>query len=344
MSQGGGGEKTEKATPKKRRDARERGQVLKSQEVGTAVSMLCMFGFMLAYSPTLVGSLMALYNDYLGESMLLWGLSSFDGGMKGLAVTLLLRIARILAPIMGIAMVSGLAANLLQVGFLFPTKTLAPKFSRINPLEGFKRMLSLQTLIKLLVSLAKVIVLGYILYTEYRKRLLVFPGFIGENPYLAIIDILKSAFSIGLKMALAMAVIAAADFFYQYFKFEKDLKMTKQEVKDEYKMTEGDPKIKGRIRQKQRQMSMMRMMDAVPQADVVITNPTHFAVALKYEQGGAGAPKVVAKGQDYLARRIKEVAIENKVEIVENKPLAQSLYAMVEIGQEIPEELYQAVA
>ena len=342
MSQSG--EKTEKATPKKRRDAREKGQVLKSQEVITAFCMLCMFGFMLGYSPTLVEQLMALFKDYLGESFLLWGITVLETGADGLLPDVLLRAGLLLAPIFGIALLAGAVSNLLQVGFMFTTKTLAPKFERISPLQGFKRMFSLQTLVQLLKSLLKVAVLGYIFYTEYRALLTVFPGFLGLNLYLSLIDILRTVFTIALKMSLAMAIISAADFLYQFFKYEKDLKMTKQEVKDEYKLTEGDPKIKGRIRQKQRQMSMMRMMAAVPAADVVITNPTHFAVALKYEQGKSGAPMVVAKGQDHLARKIKDVAREHRVEIVENKMLARSLYAMVEVGQEIPEELYQAVA
>ena len=342
MSQGG--EKTEKATPKKRRDAREKGQVLKSQEIITAFCMLCMFGFMLGYSPYLVESLMGLFKDYLGESFLLWGVATLETGAAGLLTDILLRMALLVAPIFGVALLAGTAANLLQVGFMFTTKTLAPKFERVSMLQGFKRMFSLQTLIQLLKSILKLVVLGYIFYTEYRPLLAIFPGFLGQNLYLSLIDILRTVFTIVLKMSLAMAIISAADFLYQFFKYEKDLKMTKQEVKDEYKLTEGDPKIKGRIRQKQRQMSMMRMMAAVPAADVVITNPTHFAVALQYEQGKSGAPRVVAKGQNHLARKIKEVAREHRVEIVENKPLAQSLYAMVEVGQEIPEELYQAVA
>jgi flagellar biosynthetic protein FlhB len=264
--------------------------------------------------------------------------------MSGYYTSLLLTCVGIAAPILGVAMAAGLAPNLLQVGFLFTTKALAPKFERINPLKGFQRMFSMQTLVQLIKSLLKVIVLGYIFYNDYRALLLTLPGYIATQPFMALRFILETAFTLALKMSLAMAVIAAADFLYQYMKFEKDLRMTKQEVKDEYKLTEGDPQIKGRIRQKQRQMSMMRMMSQVPQADVVITNPTHFAVALQYTEGQEGAPRVLAKGQDYMARRIKEVAREHRIQIIENKPLAQTLYRMCEVGQEIPETLYQAVA
>lgn len=343
MSQSG--EKTEKATPKKRRDARERGQVMKSPEVNTAFCMLVMFGFMLAYAPTLVNNLLEIYSKYLSQGMLVWGTGVIgQGSMRDFFIDILLSALKTVGPILAVALFSGVLANLLQVGFLFTTKTLAPKFERINPLKGFKRMFSLQSLMQLLKSILKVAVLGYIFYNDYRAMMATFPGFMGMSIYKSLLQILSTTFSLALKMSVAMVAIGAADFLYQFLKHEKDLKMTKQEVKDEYKLTEGNPQIKSRIRQKQRQMSMMRMMDQVPQADVVITNPTHFAVAIKYEEGVAAAPVVIAKGQDYLARKIKEVARENRVQIVENKPLAQTLYKLCDIGQEIPEELYQAVA
>jgi flagellar biosynthetic protein FlhB len=256
----------------------------------------------------------------------------------------LMNLLRTLLPILGAAMIAGIAINLLQVGFLFTTKPLGMKFNRISPISGFKRMFSLKTLVDLSKSLLKVIVLGYIAYNEYRKLLDEFPNLVGLDIYLTFIQIMKTAFLTALKMCIAMVFIAAADFLYQWWKYEKDLRMTKQEVKDEYKMMEGDPKVKGKIRQKQRQMSMMRMMSRVPEADVVITNPTHYAVALKYDEKESSAPVVIAKGQDYIAQKIKEAALEHGVQIDENKMLAQSLYALCEIDDEIPADLYQAVA
>ncbi len=343
MSQSG--ERTERATPKRRKDAREKGQVLKSIEVSTAFCSLLIFGFMLMFIPTYISSMGGIIRDFFSPAYMV---SAVDNLNEQTALQLYTGVLQsaigILLPILGVAFISGIAANLLQVGFLFTTKSLAPKMERINPLKGFKRIFSAQTVMTLLKSVLKIVVLGYIFYGDYRKLLASFPGYMSQGMYAALFEILRTCFTIALKMSFAMAIIAAFDYFYQWFKYEKDLRMTKQEVKDEYKLMEGDPQIKSRIRQKQRQMSMMRMMEKVPQADVVITNPTHFAVALKYEEGGSGAPVVLAKGQDHMARRIKEVARENKVSIVENKPLAQTLYKLCEIGDEIPEQLYQAVA
>lgn len=344
MSQSAG-DKTEKATPKKRKDARKRGQVVKSTEVTTAFCSIVMFALLSMLWVSITDKLMKLYTDFLSTGVLETantGITISD--VQGLYSKVLMSLAGIMLPILGVAFLAGLLANILQIGFLFTTDPLKPKLERISPLKGFKRIFSVRTVIELLKSLLKLILLGYILYSEYSKLLDSFASYMGVNLYLAFIEIMRTAFSVALKMSLVLAIIAAFDYFFQWRKNEKDLMMTKQEVKDEYKLTEGDPQIKGRIRQKQRQMSAMRMMDRVPSADVVITNPTHFAVALKYEAGVSGAPVVVAKGQDYIARKIKEVAIENGIEIVENKPLAQALYNLCDIDSEIPEEFYQAVA
>lgn len=338
-----GGDKTEKATPKKRREAREKGQVFKSTELATALSLMAMFGTL-----SLLGSSMM---DRLGEYLV----SVFGAGeslpdvmdissVQPLMQSAILNTLWVLLPVLGVAFMAGLVFNYLQVGFLFSTKAMAPKFSRINMLEGFKRIFSKNTLIELVKSLIKLAALGYIAYTEYLEQIdkvpmLMQTGFAGS--VIAMLDIL---FSLAFKLALALAIIGPLDYFYQWWKYEKDLRMSKQEIKDEYKLTEGDPQIKGKIRQKQRQMSSLRMMRAVAQADVVITNPTHYAVALAYEEGKHSAPLIVAKGKDYVARKIREKARENRVEIVENKPLAQQLYFFCEVGDEVPEKMYQAVA
>ena len=304
-----------------------------------------MFGLLFLIWEWYVQRILSIFNEHLGPQTLV-GLSGIMGinELTSIFSRVLMNLLRTLSPLLGAAIIAGVAINLLQVGFLFTTKSLGMKLNRISPISGFKRMFSLKTVVDLVKSLLKIIILVTIAFNEYKKLLEQFPTYVGRDVYLTFILIMRSAFLVVLKMCVAMIFIATADFLYQWWKYEKDLKMTKQEVKDEYKMMEGDPKVKSKIRQKQRQMSMMRMMSRVPEADVVITNPTHYAVALKYDEEISSAPIVIAKGQDYIARKIKEVAIEHRVEIVENAPLAQSLYSICEIDDEIPAELYQAVA
>lgn len=339
------GERTERATPKKRKDARERGQVFKSTEVNTALSNLVIFGFMIVFLPSFLEQLAAIMKNYLSGG--LWDEINAAVDVRSLGVlflNLLARCAGIILPVLLCAMLVGLVSNILQVGFLFTTKPLAPKLERISPLKGFKRIFSMRTLTELVKSILKIICLGVILYSDFKSLVVTLPGLTGAELYTSFTEALLIAFRLALKMSLTLAIIAVFDFLFQWWNYEKELRMTKQEVKDEYKLIEGDPQIKGRIRQKQRQMSAMRMMQQVPSADVVITNPTHFAVALTYEEGEAAAPVVVAKGQDYLALKIKSVAAENGVEMVENRALARSLYMTCDVGSEIPAEFYQAVA
>lgn len=341
----GADNKTEKATAKKRKDARKQGQVLKSTEVNTAFSAIVMLALMMILWPGYTKNLAKIYTDFLSSSVMDAANHEISAPIvTELFRTAVVRMAEILLPILGVAMLAGLISNIGQVGFLFTGKTLKPKLERISPLKGLKRIFSIRTLVELLKSLMKIAVLGYILYTEYRKVLAKFAFFIEADVYSAFLEIMKIALSIALKMSIALGIIAAFDYLFQWWKHEKELMMTKQEVKDEYKLLEGDPRIKGRIRQKQRQMSAMRMMERVPSADVVITNPTHYAIALKYEEGVNSAPVVIAKGLDYVALRIKEVAREHRIEIVENKPLAQALYSLCDIDEEIPAEFYRAVA
>jgi len=288
---------------------------------------------------------MSVFAEFHGPQSILRA----SGGMStneimGIFSRVLMTMLRTLLPILGVAMIAGIAINVIQIGFLFTTKTLGMKLNRISPISGFKRMFSIKTVVELVKSSLKILVLGYIVYLDYRRLLDEFSAYVGLGVYTTFIQIMRTAFMMALKMCMAMIFISAADFLYQWWKYEKDLRMSKQEIKDEYKMMEGDPQIKGKIKAKQRQMSMMRMMSRVPEADVVITNPTHYAVALKYDDQVSSAPVVIAKGQDYIARKIKEVAMEHYVQIVENPPLAQSLYAICEIDDEIPAELYQAVA
>ena len=339
------GERTEQATPKKRRDARERGQVFKSNELNTAFCCFVMFGFLLLFWPTFVNHSSEMMRAFLGAAVEQGGARVFNTALAGgLMLQVVLEMAKLILPVLAVAMLAGVLINLLQVGMLFTTKPLAPKLERISPIKGFQRIFSSRTLAELAKSLLKVILLGYVLYKEYIKLLVKFPSLMQTNLYTSFIEIMRMAFQLALRLTFVLAIIAAFDFLYQWWKHEKDLRMTKQEVKDEYKLTEGDPQIKGRIRQKQRQMSAMRMMDQVPSADVVITNPTHYAIALRYAEGESTAPVVVAMGQDYMAQRIRERAREAGVEIVEDKLLARALYQICEVNREIPPEFYQAVA
>jgi flagellar biosynthetic protein FlhB len=232
----------------------------------------------------------------------------------------------------------------MQTGLMLTPKALMPKLSRINPLEGVKRIFSVRAGVELLKATAKVCFLSYFVYSEYTSLISGFPTLMGMDASKAFFEIMKRSLMIGIKMGAVLGIIAAADYFYQKMKYEKDLMMTKQEVKEEYKQLEGDPKIKGKIRQKQRQMSRMRMMKRMKEADVVITNPTHYAVAVRYKQDEDKAPMVLAKGKDVLAQKIKEKAREYGIEIVENRPVAQALYHHCDIEAEIPRDMYQAVA
>lgn len=231
-----------------------------------------------------------------------------------------------------------------QTRFNFTMKQAMPKFSRINPLTGLKKMFTLRSLVELAKSILKILLIGWLVYTEVSSRLPKILTMTGFSVSQSIGWIGSTVFSIILKIAIVLAGIGAFDFFYQWWDYERQIKMTKQEIKDEYKQTEGDPKIKGRIRDLQRRFARMRMMQRVPTADVVVKNPTHYAVALKYEPKINRAPVVVAKGCDLVALKIIEIAEANGVEVTENRPLARGLYESVEIDEAIPEQFYQAVA
>ncbi|WP_032121958.1 fused FliR family export protein/FlhB family type III secretion system protein [Clostridium amazonitimonense] len=334
-------EKTEEATPRKKRDARKKGQIAKSKEVGLAMTLLA--------STLIIATLSSFSSRLLKEDMIYFlgqnlNLSINEANLRNLMITSLLRFAMSYLPIVLPIMVMGILANYIQSGFLFTTETLKPKLSKLNPINGFKRIFSTRTLVELFKDVALITVVGYVGYKflrdNYSTILTVGNLYIGSvGPFFKqlVLDIFK-------KITLIMVILAISDYVYQRYMHKKDLKMTKQEVKEEYKQDEGDPQIKGKIKQKQREMATRRMMQAVPDATVVVTNPTHIAVALKYENGKSEAPIVVAKGSEYVALKIKEVAKENDVPIIENKPLARLIYEEVDIDSEIPDNMYQAVA
>lgn len=340
---GGTGERTEQATPKKKEDARERGQVLKSNELVMTGCLLIMFVALRALMPLIAENLMNFTKTYLsGQKMTAEVLTTQR--MMVVGNDMILGFLNIMLPILVVAVLAAILVNVVQVGFLFSTKAMQPKMERLNVLEGFKRLFSTRALFELAKAVLKVVVIGYIIYSQVSSNLVVFPAMMRDNYVGAIQKIAEMVFDAALQICMVLAIIAAVDYMYQRWRYEKDLRMSKYEIKMEMKSQEGDPQIKGKIKQKQREMSMMRMMQGVPDADVVITNPTHYAVALKYDESKGDAPMVIAKGKERVAQKIKEVAKENNVEIVEDRELARGIYAYCNIGDFIPVEMYQAVA
>lgn len=345
--EGNGGEKTEPATSKKLQDARNEGQVAKSQELNHALGLIALF------------LTLKIFISYIGENLFYTFAANYnkipdiiDESIGGMSVHLatavisngMLTILKGVAPVFIIGYTVALLSNILQVKWKVTTKPMKPKFSKLNPLNGFKRIFSKDSLFELLKSIAKIGLIIYVAYTAIRDHqdelFLLY-----DIPLMQVILLVGSiVIDAGLKISLVYLIVGIADWFYQKHKFKEDMKMTKQEVKDEYKNTEGNPEIKGRQRSKMREASQRRMMQDLPNADVVITNPTHYAVAIRYDASQYSAPIVVAKGEDYLAMKIREAAKEHQIEIVENKPLARMLYANVDVGEEVPPELYQAVA
>jgi len=337
-----GGEKTEQPTARKRGKAREEGQVAKSAELNTAFLFLAAFFGLRMFAPRMFSS---IENVLRFNLMSISDLENVESAHVSGFLNYMFQQALIIAsPIMLLSMSAGLVVNFVQVRWAPTTKPLMPKFSKLNPLNGVKRLFSTHTLIELPKSLIKLVIITYVLYSMLMDEMPVILTFMDMEIMQSLIYIGNIAVNMGIRIGLLYLLLAAADYPYQRYKLTKSLKMTKQEVKDEYKMVEGDPKVKAKIKQKMRQASLRRMMQEVPGADVIITNPTHYAVAVKYDKEEALAPMVIAKGVDYLARKIKEKAKECNVEIVENKQLAQTLYKTVDIGREIPVDLYQAVA
>lgn len=344
---GEGGEKTEPATAKKLQDARENGQVAKSQELNHAIGLISLFlmlkMFISFVGEHLLNSFPMIYNkipDIINESI--GGLSVFV--IQRVINNVMITILQILSPFFVIGFSLSVLINILQVKWKITTKPMKPKISKLNPLNGFKRIFSKDSLFELLKSIVKIILIIYVAYTsikDHQNELFL----LYDIPLFQVILLIGTiVIDTGLKISFVYLIVGIADLIYQRHKFKEDMKMTKQEVKDEYKNIEGNPEIKGRQRSKMREASQRRMMQSLPSADVVITNPTHYAVAIKYDSKKNSAPIVVAKGEDFLAQKIRETAKEHHIEIVENKPLARMLYANVDVGQEVPPELYQAVA
>lgn len=344
-AEGPGGEKTEDATTKKLSDARKEGQVARSQELTTSVGLMAFFLVLRIFVNTIGSSFLErfkksyeLIERYAKEE---FTISKGTSLVNDVGVDILL----ICMPVFIAGVVVAFGINILQVKWQITGKPLQPKLNKINPFSGFKRMFSRDKLMELIQSLIKILIIGIIVYNEFKDRVkdLYILYQIG-NLYEVVGYIGTIVINLGTKVSAVLLIIGLADFIYQKFKFKRDMRMSKQEIKDEFKQTEGDPQVKGMIKQKMRQASQRRMMQRLPEADVVITNPTHFACAIKYDKEVSEAPILVAKGADYLASKIKEVAKENNIPIIENKPLARMLYYNVDLEAEIPQELYQMAA
>ncbi|HNR03973.1 MAG TPA: flagellar biosynthesis protein FlhB [Bacillota bacterium] len=337
------GEKTEPATPKRRQELRQKGQIPRSRELVTAVVLLISFFSMRFLSKFIFGDLIFAVRNSLSFP------KDIDSRFTTNEIMLiflqnLLIFAKILAPILLIVALCVIIMNYVQIGSVLTAKPLMPNLNKINPVEGFKRLFSKNAYVELLKSIFKIGIIGFIIYDYLVDNYRVIPELLNMNVESTMVFIGNTIISVGIRAAAVLLILSVFDYGFQKWNFEKEIRMSKQEIKDEYKLIEGNPQIKSKIKEKQRQLSLRRMMAEVPSADVIITNPTHFAIAVKYEEAVSEAPVVIAKGKDLIAEKIKDTAKKNNVPIVENKPLAQALYKSVEIGQQIPSELYKAVA
>ncbi|WP_141433431.1 flagellar biosynthesis protein FlhB [Bacillus sp. 03113] len=335
------GEKTEKATPKKRQDTRKKGQVVKSQDVNTSLILLAVFLFLFFAGPYLQDHVLHLFKHSFENFMLL---ELSENNVISFFYSVLKDLFFIVGPIMAVAAVAGMITNYMQVGFIFSTETIQFKLDKLNPISGFKRIFLLRAVVELFKSILKIGIVGFITFIVIWKNkeelILLSHKSIGAS----LSSLASIVIQMGIFSSIALLFLAILDYIYQKFDYEKNIRMSKQDIKDEHKGTEGDPFIKSKIKQKQREIAMRRMMQEIPKADVVITNPTHYAIALKYEDGKHTAPFIVAKGVDFIALKIKKIAKENNVIMVENRPLARALYSQIEIGEVIPEEFFKAVA
>lgn len=336
-----GQEKTEDPTPRRLQEGRKKGDVAKSMEVPSAAVLLAGLITLYMSGNYMMDKMLFIFKHYLTNAHML---QIIPANVANLTKESMLYSAMVVAPVMTVIVVVALIANYAQIGFLFTTEKITPTFDKIDPIKGFGRLFSKQMMANTIKSIAKLVVIALIAYWEVRK---VMPGILplmDQEPRPIFLFMANTAFWIFLKSALVIALLAAADYAFQRWQFMEKMKMTKQELKDEAKQTEGDPHVKGRIRSIQMEMARRRMMEEVPSADVVITNPTRLAVALNYDNQTMAAPKVIAKGAGFIAHRIKEIARENNIPIVEDKPLAQALFKEVGLEDTIPENLFQAVA
>lgn len=335
-------DKTEKATPKKRQDLRKKGQVMQSRELPANLILLVMFISIRGLGNFIYQECRSVFYMFITET------SSYNfqdtSEIMRLATIVVIEIVKMSVPFFIIAMIVGALGTYVQIGFLFSGEALKPKFSNMNPMKGLKKIFSSRSLFELVKSLSKVILVTWVAWSSIQAEFTNMMKLMDLEIGPLTLYIVNTAIDIAIKICFSMLIISAVDYIFQKRKHEKEIRMSKQEIKEEYKQMEGNPEIKSKIKQKQREISMRRMLQEVPKADVVITNPTHYAVAIKYDPQKMAAPYILAKGMDFMAQRIKEIAKENKIHTMENRPLAQALYKTVEVGEVVPPELYKAVA
>ena len=333
-------DKTEPATAKKKQEARKKGQVAKSKELGSIaiLSAGVIYLFFCGKDITL-----ELGNNIQQTFLIIPQFKSSDYNLMILLTQAAKTYLRMILPIMLTLSIIAILSNVLQTGFIWSVETLTPKMSKINPIAGVKKMFSMRSLVELAKSIAKILIVGWAAFSVLKDNISHLIPLVYQGKVQIISMLADTSLQVVTRCCYVIALLAILDFLYQKWDFEKNLKMTKQEVKDEFKQTEGDPMIKSRIRSIQREMARKRMMQEVPKADVVITNPTHLAIALRYDLENMTSPMIVAKGANKVAFRIKTLATENNIPVVENRTLAQNLYKL-DIGKEIPPHFYQAVA
>ena len=340
MAEESGQERTEQPTSKRRQDFREKGQVAQSKEVNTAAILTFSMGLWFFYGPIFWKNLTELLKELLGVSSTYQVTSN---SVINLAIHLLQQMGMLLLPVFLTVLVIGFFSSYLQIGLLFTAKPLQPDLAKLDPIKGAAKFISKRSAVDALKSILKVVLVGVVAYRvvmgEFDKALLLVDMDVGET----IRFVGMVAIQVLWKTSGILILLAAIDFWYTRWEMEEKMKMTKQEVKEENKETEGDPQVKGKIRSIQMQMARRRMMAEVPNADVVITNPTHLSVAISYKRGEMTAPVIIAKGADNLAMKIREIAKEHRIPMVENVPVARALYK-VDVGLEIPEEMFKAVA
>ncbi|QHW30052.1 flagellar biosynthesis protein FlhB [Paenibacillus rhizovicinus] len=334
-------EKTERATPKKRQEARKKGQIAKSQEIPAAFILLFVFLSFIMLGGYYKVRLLHMFGILLEQKLLMEVTTS---NVIDLFSDLMVQGFMLLAPIFIITVLIGLLGNYMQVGLLFTGENLKLNLGKLNPVKGFKNIFSMHSVVEFIKNILKLVLIGLVVYMtiwQERDRILGLATVSIGNIFSFIASV---TIKLGLEIGSILVALAAFDYFYKRYEHEKSLKMSKQDIKDEYKKSEGDPLIKGKIRERQRRMALQRMMQQVPKADVVITNPTHYAIALQYDGSKMEAPTIIAKGMDFVALRIKDIAKEHGVIMMENRPLARALYDRTEIGDTVPADLFQAVA
>ena len=335
-------DKTEKATPRRRREARKKGQVAQSKEISSVVILMTILGVFYFAGAWVFYNLTGVFTGVYENIGTLPLSNATEAGL--FLRTMFEYLISILIPVFLPIVVAAIVSNVAQVGFEMHVQPMKPKLSKLNPISGMKKFVSWKSLVELVKSILKILIVGGVGIAVIDKEMQYFPSLMQRSVGDILLFIASVTFKIFIYVSLVLIILAALDYAYQRWQHEKSLKMTKQEVKDERKQSEGDPKIKARIRSVQLEMAQRRMMESIPEADVVITNPTHLALAIKFDAKEMIAPTVLAKGSGFMAERIKEVAREHHIPIVEDKPLAQTMFKMVEIGDYIPVELYRAVA